>query len=132
MTSQKRSPWVRQHEDNQVLEKQETCLSKVVADDLENNQFSSLVQFLTSTSSGPFVQRGKVISVTGITRKKVKFLLNKFLHANHLSEHRVLDHGDALEIVNIRTEQEQRTRKSLPLKHPVPTDHESPASLSRD
>jgi len=95
-------------------------LSKVVADDLENNQFSSLVQFLTSTSSGPFVQRGKVISVTGITRKKVKFLLNKFLHANHLSEHRVLDHGDALEIVHIRPEPEQRTRKSLPLKHPVP------------
>ncbi len=96
-------------------------MSKVVADDLENNQFSSLVQFLISTSSGPLVQHGKVISITGITRKKVKFLLHKFLHVNHLSEYRILDTTAALEIVRIKPKpQTKRVEKHKRLKHPVP------------
>ena len=97
-------------------------MCKVVAEDLENNQFSSLVQFLISTSSGPLVQHGKVISITGITRKKVKFLLHKFLHANHLSQYRVLDTTTAFEIVHIKPEAQKgkRLERHKPLKHPVP------------
>ncbi len=96
-------------------------MSKVVADDLENNQFSSLVQFLTATSSDLLVLHGKVISITGITRKKVKFLLRKFLHVNHLSKYGVVDTSASFEIVRIEPEakSEKRAEKHEPLKRPT-------------
>jgi hypothetical protein len=95
-------------------------LTKLLADDLEKNQFSSLVEFFESASVEKFARRGKRLEISGPTKKKVKFLLNKFLHVNRLSEYRVLDHGDALEIVHVKPEPERRMSKSLPLKHPVP------------
>ena len=99
-------------------------MSKVVADDLENNQLSSLVQFLTATSSGPLVIHGKVISVTGVTRKKVKFLLNKFLYTNHLSEYNVLARADTFEIVRIRPEAKSKEDERLGNRMPfVPIPH---------
>jgi hypothetical protein len=97
-------------------------MSRVVAYDLENDQVSSLVEFMKAASSGQFVLRGKSIEVTGLSNKRVKFLLRKFLHANRLSEYRVLDTTAALEIVRIKPEkgEKKRTKKSAPLKHPVP------------
>src|SRR5437764_3740715 len=35
---------------------------------------------MTAVSSGEFARRGKRIDVTDLSRKKVKFLLNNFLH----------------------------------------------------
>ena len=77
---------------------------------------------MTATSSGLLVQHGKVISITGITRKKVRFLLHKFLHVNHLSKYGVVDTTAALEIVRVKPEakREKRAEKHEPLKHPVP------------
>jgi hypothetical protein len=95
-------------------------LTKVLADDLENDRAASLVEFMRMASKGNFTLRGKKIEITGLTSKKAKFLLHKFLHANHLSEYRVLDHGDAFEIVHIEPKPERRMSKSSPLKHPVP------------
>jgi hypothetical protein len=96
-------------------------LVKILADDLENNQFSSLLDFIASQSYVKLTRRGKRIEIPGLANnKRVKFLLRKFLHANHLSEYGALDHGDALEIVHVKFEPERRMRKSLPLKHPVP------------
>ena len=97
-------------------------MTKVLTDDLDSVQISSLVEFLRSMSSGQFVLRGKSIEVTGLSNKRVKFLLRKFLHANRLSEYRVLDTTAALEIVRIKPEkgEKKRTKKSAPLKHPVP------------
>jgi hypothetical protein len=95
-------------------------LIKVLADDLEKNQFSSLVELFESASIEEFTRRGKRIVISGPTRKRVKFLLGKFLHANHLSEYRVLDHGDALEIVHVKPEPKRRMTKPGGLKSPVP------------
>ena len=96
-------------------------MTKVLADDLDDNQFSSLAEFMRSEFNGKFARRGKRIEITDQTNKRVKFLLQKFLHANHLSEYRVLDTTAALEIVRIKPEKaEKKTKKSAPLKHPVP------------
>jgi hypothetical protein len=96
-------------------------LTKILADDLEDNRFLSLVDFLRSVSDTKFVRRGKRIEVTGLIDKRVKFFLHKFLHANRLSEYHVLDTTAALEIVRIKPEKaEKKTKKSAPLKHPVP------------
>jgi hypothetical protein len=94
-------------------------LTKVLADDLDNNQFSSLIEFMKSAPIGKLARRGKRIEIDGLTNKKVKFLLNKFLHINHLSEYGVVDTTAAFEIVHIKPEPE-RLEKRGPLKHPVP------------
>jgi hypothetical protein len=103
-------------------------LTRVLAEDLEDNQFSSLVEFLRSRSNGKFARHGKRIEITGNTNKRVKFLLQKFLHANRLSEYRVLDTTAALEIVRIKPERDDKKMKNrAPLKHPVPYGPPIPA-----
>ena len=52
-------------------------LGKILADDLANDEVSSLVEFMASASSGKLARRGKRIEITGMTNKKVKFLLHK-------------------------------------------------------
>ena len=91
-------------------------MTKILADDLENDQVSSLVEFMRAVSSGEFARRGKRIEVTDLTRKKVKFLLNKFIHTNHLSGYGVLDTAGAFEIVRIKPET-KGTKKHEALKH---------------
>ena len=102
----------------------QTGLTKILADDLEDNESLSLVDFMRSVSDKKLVRRGKRVEVTGLTNKKVKFFLRKFLHINRLSEYRVLDTTAALEIIRIKTEKaDRKTKKSAPLKHPGPTGH---------
>jgi hypothetical protein len=96
-------------------------LTKVLAGDLDDNHFSSLAEFMRSESNGKIARRGKRIEVTDQINKRVKFLLQKFLHANRLSEYRVLDTTAALEIVRIKPEKKgKRMKKPAPLRHPVP------------
>jgi len=105
-------------------------LTRILAEDLEDNQFSSLVEFMRSRSNGKFARHGKRIEVIGPTKKKIKFLLHKFLHANRLSEYRVLDTTAALEIVRIKPEKaERKTKKPAPLKHPVPYGPPIPCAI---
>ncbi len=92
-------------------------MTKILADDLENSQVASLVEFMRSASSG-IDSRGKEIEITGLTNKKVKFLLHKFLHANHLSEYNVLARADTFEIIRISPE--AKSREDERLKHPTP------------
>ena len=82
-------------------------MTKVLADDFDNDQASSLVEFLTAMSNGQLVQHGKTIEVTGLSSRRVKFLVNKFLHVNHLSEYGVLDTAGNFEIIHIRPETKQ-------------------------
>ena len=102
-------------------------MTKVLADDLQNNQFSSLVEFMRSASKGTLARHRKRIEITGLTNKNVKFLLHKFLHINHLSEYGILDTAGTFEIVHIRpnakrTEDETRkTRMPFVPIHPPPT-----------
>ncbi len=105
-------------------------MTKVLADDLDNQQVSSLVEFMTAMSSGQFVLRGKSIEVIGLSNKRVKFFLRKFLHANRLSEYRVLDTTASLETVRIKPEKaEKKRKKSRPLKHPVPYGPPVPSAI---
>jgi hypothetical protein len=106
-------------------------LTKILADDLEDDQFLQLVDFLRSVSGTKFVRRGKKIEIIGATNKKVKFLLlRKFLHANRLSEYHVLDTTAALEIVRIKPEEgKKKTKKPALLKHPVPYGPAIPCAI---
>ena len=79
-------------------------MTKVLADDFDNDQASSLVEFLTAMSNGQIVQHGKSIEVTGLSSRRVKFLLRKFLYVNHLSGYGVLDSAGSFEIVHIKPE----------------------------
>jgi hypothetical protein len=104
-------------------------LTKILADDLDDIQFSSLAEFMRSEFNGKFVSRGKRIEITDQTNKRVKFLLRKFLHNNLLSEYRVLDTTAALEIVRIKPEKEEKPKKYAPLKHPVPYGPPIPCAI---
>ncbi len=97
-------------------------MTKILADDLENSRVSALVKFLGSVSNRELARRGKRIEVPGLTGKKVKFFLRKFLHTNHLSGYGVLDIAGTFEIVRIKPEakSENKAKKYGPLKHPVP------------
>src|SRR6266571_53587 len=99
-------------------------LTKVLADDLENNQVYSLVEFLRSTSKGNLARRGKRIDIAGLARKRVRFLVHKFLHTNHLSEYNFLARADTFEIVRIRPEPKSKEDERLEYRMPfVPIPH---------
>lgn len=85
--------------------------SKVVADDLSKDQVSETIQYVLGMSTGTLRQKGKAFEVEGLPRKKLKFLLHKFLHTRHLDDYGVLDTSGVFEIVHIKPE------KKKPMKH---------------
>lgn len=107
-------------------------MTKVVADDLDNDQVSSLVEFITATSNAQLARHGKTFEVTGLTNKKIKFLLHKFLYTKHLADYGVLDTAGNFEIVHTkqdekRTDQHETLSPTMPslygIPHPVkPSD----------
>ncbi len=56
------------------------------------------------------VQHKKIIEVNGLTNKKIKFLLHKFLYTRHLSDYGILDTSGNFEIVHLKPE-EKRTEQ---------------------
>ena len=68
-------------------------MTKIVADDLQNEEVSSLVEYVTAVSSGQIAQHEKLVEVTGLSNTKIKFLVNKFLYTRHLRGYRVLEIG---------------------------------------
>src|SRR5256885_10905145 len=80
-------------------------MTKVVADDLQNDEVSSLVKYMTALSTGQITQHKKIIEVTGLTNKKIKFLLHKFLYTRHLPGFGVLDTTGNFEIVHLKPEE---------------------------
>ena len=82
-------------------------LTRIVADDLQNDEVSSLVEYMTAMSSGQVTQHKKIIEVTGLTNKKIKFLLHKFLYTRHLTGYGVLDTAGNFEIVHLKPEEKQ-------------------------
>jgi hypothetical protein len=73
----------------------------------KNDEVSSLVDYMTAMSSGQVSQQKKIIEVTGLTNKKIKFLLHKFLYTRHLPEYGVLDMAGNFEIVHLKPEKNQ-------------------------
>ncbi len=82
-------------------------MTRIVADDLQNDEVSSLVEYMTAMSSGQVTQHKKIIEVTGLTNKKIKFLLHKFLYTRHLTGYGVLDTAGNFEIVHLKPEEKQ-------------------------
>jgi hypothetical protein len=82
-------------------------LTRIVADDLQNDEVSSLVEYMTAISTGQIAQHKKTIEVNGLTNKKIKFLLHKFLYNRHLPDYRVLDTAGNFEIVHLEPEKKE-------------------------
>jgi len=82
-------------------------LTQIVADDLENDEVSALVEYMTAASTGEIAQHKKTVEVNGLTNKKIKFLLHKFLYTRHLPDYRVLDTGGNFEIIHLKPEKKQ-------------------------
>src|SRR2546426_7112352 len=79
---------------------------------------------MKAVADGHFVLHGKSLEVIGLSNKKVKFLLRKFLYTNHLSEYNVLARADTFEIVRIRPEAKSKEDERLGNRMPfVPIPH---------
>lgn len=83
-------------------------MTQIVADDLQNDEVSSLVEYITAMFSCQISQHKKIIEVEGITNKKIKFLLKKFLYSRHLPEFGVLDTAGNIEIVHLKPEEKKK------------------------
>jgi hypothetical protein len=82
-------------------------LTRIVADDLQDDQVTSLVEYLTAMTAGQIAQHKKLIEVNGLTNKKIKFLLHKFLYTRHLPDYGVLDAAGNFEMVHLKPEKKQ-------------------------
>ena len=82
-------------------------MTKIVVDDLDSGEVSSLVEYVTAMSGGQMVQHKKIIEVNGLTNKKIKFLLHKFLYTRPLAGYGVLDTAGNFEIVHLKPEKKQ-------------------------
>jgi hypothetical protein len=103
-------------------------LTQIVADDLENDEVSSLVEYMTAMSGGQVTQHRKIIEVTGPTNEKIKFLLHKFLYRRHQPEYRVLDTAGNFEIVHLKhekkeSEQHETLTPTMDVRLPVVIPH---------
>jgi len=103
-------------------------LTRIVADDLQGDEVTSLVEYMTAMSTGQLGQHKKVIKVDGLTNKKIKFLLHKFLYTRHLAGYGVLDTAGNFEIVHLkpeekRTEQHETLSPTMDLGLPVVIPH---------
>ena len=82
-------------------------MTRIVADDLQNDEVASLVEYMTAMSAGQIAQHKKLIEVNGLTNKKIKFLLHKFLYTRRLPDYGVLDTAGNFEIVHLKPEKKQ-------------------------
>jgi hypothetical protein len=83
-------------------------LTRVVADDLHEEEVSSLLEYMTAMSGGQISQHKKILEVTGLTNKKIKFLLHKFLYSRRLPGYGVLDTAENFEIVRFKPDEKQK------------------------
>ena len=103
-------------------------MTRIVADDLQGDEVTSLVEYMTAMSTGQISQHKRVIEVNGLTNKKIKFLLHKFLYTRHLPGYGVLDTAGNFEIVQLkpeenRTEQHETLSPTMDVRLPVVIPH---------
>jgi len=106
----------------------ENRLTRIVADDLQDDEISSQVEYMTSMSAGQVTQHKKLIEVTGLTNKKIKFLHHKFLYTRHLPDYGVLDTAGNFEIAHLRpeekhAEQHETLSPTMDLRLPLVIPH---------
>ena len=83
---------------------------------------------MTAMSGGQVTQHKKIIELTGLTNKKIKFLLHKFLYTRHLTDYGVLDTAGNFEIVHLKpekkqTEQHETLSPTMDVRLPVVIPH---------
>ena len=83
-------------------------MTQIVADDLQNDDVSTLVEYVRAISGSQVTQHKKTIEVTGLSNKRIKFLLKKFLYSRHLSEFGVLDTAGNFEIVHLKPDEKRK------------------------
>ena len=88
-------------------------MTRIVADDLHDDEVSSLVKYMTAMSTGQITQHKKLVEVAGLTNKKIKFLLHKFLYARHLAGYGVLDTAGNFEIVHLKPEEKHTEQHEI-------------------
>lgn len=103
-------------------------MTQIVTDDLQNDEVSSLVEYVTAVSSGQVTQHKKLVEVTGLTNKKIKFLLHKFLYTRHLTDYGVPDTAGNFETVHVKpeekhTEQHETLSPTMDVRLPVVIPH---------
>jgi len=103
-------------------------LTRIVADDLQDDEVTSLVEYLTAMTAGQIAQHKKLIEVNGLTNKKIKFLLHKFLYTGHLTGYGVLDTAGNFEIVHLKpeekhVEQHETLSPTMDVRLPVVIPH---------
>jgi len=95
-------------------------LTRILAADLGKDLTSALAEFMTaSIPKGEVDNHGTSVDVKGLTNKKIKFLLHKFLHAKGLNEFGVLDTAGVFEVVHIKQEgKKEHKHKNLKASMP--------------
>lgn len=88
-------------------------MTRIVADDLQGDEVSSLVEYMTAMSTGQITQQKKVVEVTGLPNTKIRFLLRKFLYTRHLPGYGVLETAGNFEIVHIKPEKKTEEHETL-------------------
>ena len=88
-------------------------MTRIVADDLHDDEVSSLVKYMTAMSTGQITQHKKLVEVAGLTNKKIKFLLHKFLYTRHLAGYGVLDTAGNFEIVHLKPEEKHTEQHEI-------------------
>ena len=82
-------------------------MTRIVADDLQDDEVTSLLEYMTAMSTGQIAQHNKIVEVIGLTNKKIKFLLHKFLYTRQLPGYGVLDTAGNFEIVHLKPEEKR-------------------------
>lgn len=103
-------------------------MTKIVADDLQDDEVSSLAEYLAAMSAGQITRHKKLVEVNGLTNKKIKFLLHKFLYTRHLPDYGVLDTAGNFEMVHLKpekkpSEQHETLSPTMDVRLPVVIPH---------
>ena len=95
-------------------------MTKIFVKDLGKDLGSALVEFMiASNPKGEVDNHGTSVDVNGLTNKKIKFLLHKFLHTKGLNEFGVLDTAGVFEVIHLKPE-ETKEHKHENLKASMP------------
>jgi hypothetical protein len=86
------------------------------------------MEYLTALSNGEIAQHKKMVEINGLTNKRIKFLLHKFLYTRHLTDYGVLDTAGNFEIVHLKpeekpTEQHEALSPTMDVRLPVVIPH---------
>ena len=97
-------------------------MTKIIVEDLGKDLASALTEFMRASSpTGAVDIHATSVDVNGLTNKKIKFLLHKFLHTKGLNEFGVLDTAGVFEIIHLKPEakrEQKHENLKASMQHP--------------